>query len=225
MPPTLVLSNVIHTCLETTVASNKMSLLTSLTTITIQTSIHHDLPIFGMLLTSNSNHPWILNPYVTLSRLHRLASCPTSSQMTLSILTLKFNTLIQWTAAAKLAWSIDLGNYINNPTESSPFFHLDFHSPCKMYYSNIMLTANNQPFDNICDSGALHCAFNSLSHFLNDIHSPPSNDQLGGIANSLSIHGIGTAVITLHTHHLSLIHIKIPNSLYVPDLPCNLISP
>jgi len=36
---------------------------------------------------------------------------------------------------------------------------------------------------------------------------------------------VGTVVVTLCTHHLSTICIKIPNSLYIPDLPCNLISP
>jgi len=33
------------------------------------------------------------------------------------------------------------------------------------------------------------------------------------------------ALITLPTHHCSLICINIPDSLYIPNLPCNLISP
>jgi len=45
------------------------------------------------------------------------------------------------------------------------------------------------------------------------------------MASNLPFQGIGTAFIYLQTHHATTLHIYIPHSLYVPDLPCNLISP
>jgi len=54
---------------------------------------------------------------------------------------------------------------------------------------------------------------------------PTILNYLGGIANGLPIQGIGTVTITLHTHESQAIILHIPNSLYVPNLPCNLISP
>jgi len=91
--------------------------------------------------------------------------------------------------------------------------------------SDTLLTADDLPFDTFCNSGASSCAFNSLIHFPHHVTPPHFPEQLGGIANSLPIHGIGTAVITLRTHSMSFLRLRIPNSLYVPDLPCNLISP
>jgi len=90
---------------------------------------------------------------------------------------------------------------------------------------NTLLTADNIPFNNICDTGASKCAFQSLTFFPNSVAEPTHDIWLGGIANSLLIHGIGTAAITLRTHHSTLLRIHIPHSLYVPELPCNLLSP
>jgi len=53
----------------------------------------------------------------------------------------------------------------------------------------------------------------------------PSDCYLGGIANGLKIHGIGTAIITLCTHKSQLLCLYVPNLLYIPDLPCNLLLP
>jgi len=98
------------------------------------------------------------------------------------------------------------------------------HLYANMHLSHALLTINNVPFNNICDSGTSCCAFNSLQYFPHGIEDPPQELHLGGISNSLLIHGVGIAMITLHTHHLTTLHIQIPYSLYVPDLPCNLIS-
>jgi len=94
-----------------------------------------------------------------------------------------------------------------------------------MINSNSFLTADDIPFDNICNSSASRCAFQSQAFFNTPLTSPPSNCYLGGIASGLRIHGIGTTIITLCTHKSQLLNLYIPNSLYVPDLPCNLLSP
>jgi len=85
--------------------------------------------------------------------------------------------------------------------------------------------ADDVPFETICNSGASCCTFHLLSFFPHGIQEPSHDIHLGGIADSLSIQGIGTAVITLCTHHSLLICLQIPHSLYVPDLTCNLLSP
>jgi len=85
--------------------------------------------------------------------------------------------------------------------------------------------ADDVPFETICNSGASCCTFQLLSFFPHGIQEPSHDIHLGGIADSLSIQGIGTAVITLCTHHSLLICLQIPHSLYVPDLTCNLLSP
>jgi len=94
-----------------------------------------------------------------------------------------------------------------------------------MFPNFSFLTTDGLPFNNICDSSAFHCAFQSHSFFTTTLTQPSTPSSLGGIADGLPIHGVGTATITLSTHASKFIMLHIPNSLYVPDLPCNLISP
>jgi len=110
-------------------------------------------------------------------------------------------------------------------TLTSPIFFSKSHFTSTMFSPSSFLTADDIPFDNICDSGASRCAFQSQHFFTTTLTSPPSSCYLGGIANGLPIQGIGTATITLRTHQHKNICLYIPNSLYVPNLPCNLISP
>jgi len=51
-----------------------------------------------------------------------------------------------------------------------------------------------------------------LDLFPQGFHSPPQDLHLGRIANSLPIHGKGTAVITIQTHHSTILCIHIPHS-------------
>jgi len=92
------------------------------------------------------------------------------------------------------------------------------------HFSSFLIT-DNIPFDNISDSSASCCAFHSSFYFTTLITRPTINSSLGGIAHSLPIHGIGMSTITLQTHTNKFLTLHIPNSLYVPNLPCNLISP
>jgi len=92
------------------------------------------------------------------------------------------------------------------------------------HFSSFLIT-DNIPFDNICDSSASCCAFHSSFYFTTLITRPTINSSLGGIAHSLPIHGIGMSTITLQTHANKFLTLHIPNSLYVPNLPCNLILP
>jgi len=102
---------------------------------------------------------------------------------------------------------------------------LCFHSESTMDSSSTFLVADNISFNNICDSGASHCTFHSPSFFPHGFQHPTTKIHLGGIANSLPIIGVGTTIILVHTHHSCTLQIHIPSSLYVPNLPCNLILP
>jgi len=94
-----------------------------------------------------------------------------------------------------------------------------------IHFSTTLLAVYDIPFNNICNSSASCCAFNSLNFFPNGMDDTSPDLYLGGIANSLAVNGIGTATITLQTHSSALLCISIPHSLNVPELPCNLLSP
>jgi len=66
-----------------------------------------------------------------------------------------------------------------------------------------------------------------VPHFFpHSIQEPPQDLHPGVIANSLLIHGTSAAIISMCTHHSSIVLcLQILHSLYVPDLPCNFISP
>jgi len=84
-----------------------------------------------------------------------------------------------------------------------------------MQPSTMLLTANDTPFKNICDSGALQCAFHSPTYFPQGFHSPPTNIHLGSITNSIPIQGIGTAIITVQPTTPSLyIFLSLTHSSY-----------
>jgi len=68
------------------------------------------------------------------------------------------------------------------------------------------------------------CAFYSTVFFTTPLTTPTSACSLSSIANGLPIHGIGSACITLCTHKNKVLHLYIPHSPHIPDLPCNLIS-
>jgi len=89
----------------------------------------------------------------------------------------------------------------------------------------LSLLANDAPFSNICDTRASRCAFNTLAFFPTHPQPPSSSSHLHGIADSLIIAGIGTATLLLKTHKNNTLKIHLPSALYVPTLPCNLISP
>jgi len=88
-----------------------------------------------------------------------------------------------------------------------------------------LLATDNIPFNNICDSGASDCAFNLMHFFPQGFNEHLLDLYLGRIANRLTVEGTGTATITLQTQSSTFICILIPHSLYVPDLPCNLLLP
>jgi len=94
-----------------------------------------------------------------------------------------------------------------------------------MLPASCFVVTDDVPFDNICNSGTSRCAFYSQDFFTSMLTKPTSTYFLGGIANGLPIHGFGTATITLKMHKNKLCHLHIPNSLYVTDLTCNLLSP
>jgi len=94
-----------------------------------------------------------------------------------------------------------------------------------MLPSSCFIATDDVPFNNICDSGASHCAFYSKDFFTNTLTTPTTMCFLGGIANGLPIQGFGTATITLKAHKNKIIQLHIPHSLYVPDLTCNLLFP
>jgi hypothetical protein len=74
------------------------------------------------------------------------------------------------------------------------------------------------------DSHASWCMANDKCLF-EDLHLDQVEQQVGGIIDGLVIAGQGTLVIRLNNNSWRPHKIKIPNSLFLPDLRVCLLSP
>lgn len=72
------------------------------------------------------------------------------------------------------------------------------------------------------DTGASCYISNNKEDFIN---ITPSTATLSGIAQGLPIHGTGTLQWTLLNYECKEVTLHIPNSMYIPSIPMNLLSP
>jgi hypothetical protein len=93
------------------------------------------------------------------------------------------------------------------------------HDSQKLHLMNF--SPGGQP---ICiDTGASCCISNNRNDFIT--FQPSSNRALSGIANGLQIEGTGTVCWCILNDNGDEVQLHIHNSLYVPSLPINLLSP
>ena len=74
------------------------------------------------------------------------------------------------------------------------------------------------------DNHASRCMANCTTHF-EDLKLVESNNKVGGINDGLAIKGVGTFIFDIEDDDGCLHTIKVPNSLYLPELKLCLLSP